>query len=57
MTAHGREAFLHDDAHDRPTDVFGGVTTLHFGGGRQPYLLLPIVPPKKEAKKRDKTRG
>ena len=26
--------------------IFGGQTTLHFGGDRQAYLLLPIVPPK-----------
>jgi hypothetical protein len=25
-------------------DVFGGTTTLYFGTGRQPYLLLPIIP-------------
>jgi hypothetical protein len=37
--------FLHDDPADRPAAIFGGVTTLHFGGDRQPYLLLPIVPP------------
>ncbi len=30
-------------------DVFGGVTCLHFGAGRQPHLLLPIIPPKKPA--------
>jgi predicted acyl esterase len=41
--------FLHDDPRDRPKDVFGGVTSLHFGGRRQPYLLLPIIPPKKSA--------
>jgi predicted acyl esterase len=38
--------FLHDDERDRPPDVFGGTTTLHFGRGRAPYLLLPIIPPK-----------
>ena len=36
--------FLHDDPHDRPAAVFGGTTSLHFGPGRRPYLLLPIVP-------------
>jgi predicted acyl esterase len=39
--------FLHDDARDRPPEIFGGTTTLHFGRGRQPYLLLPIIPPKR----------
>jgi predicted acyl esterase len=42
--------FLHDDPRDRPADVFGGTTTLHFGRGQQPYLLLPIIPPKAGAK-------
>jgi predicted acyl esterase len=37
--------FLHDDPSDRPPGIFSGQTTLHAGGGRQPYLLLPIVPP------------
>jgi uncharacterized protein len=37
--------FLHNDPIDRPADIFGGVTTLHCGRGRQPFLLLPIVPP------------
>jgi predicted acyl esterase len=41
--------FLHNDPHDRPAEVFGGVTTLHFGKGRASYLLLPIVPPKTSA--------
>jgi predicted acyl esterase len=39
--------FLHDDAVDRPADIFGGVTRLHFGRKHRPYLLLPIVPAKK----------
>jgi predicted acyl esterase len=37
--------FLHDDPVDRPLEVFGGRTTLHFGAGMQPFLLLPVVPP------------
>jgi uncharacterized protein len=41
--------FLHDDPLDRPSEVFGGTTSLHFGRGRQPFLLLPIIPPKKSA--------
>jgi predicted acyl esterase len=39
--------FLHDDPRDRPADVFGGTTSLHFGRDKQPYLLVPIIPPKK----------
>jgi predicted acyl esterase len=38
--------FLHDDPLDRPADVFAGITTLHFAGGRRPYLLLPVIPAK-----------
>ena len=38
--------FLHDDPVDRPQEIFGGQTTLHFGGDRQAYLLLPVVPAK-----------
>jgi hypothetical protein len=49
--------FLHDDPRDRPTAVFGGVTSLHFGGRRrQPYLLLPIIPPKKPAARKRASR-
>jgi predicted acyl esterase len=38
--------FLHDDPIDRPADIFSSVTKLHFGRKYQPYLLLPIIPPK-----------
>ncbi len=40
--------FLHDDPRDRPPQIFGGVTGLHFGGTARPYLLLPVVPPKRK---------
>jgi len=40
--------FLHDDPRDRPADVFGGTTSLHFGRDKQPYLLVPIIPPLRE---------
>jgi uncharacterized protein len=36
--------FLHDDPRDRPVAVFGGTTTIHFGNGRDNYVLLPIIP-------------
>lgn len=35
--------FLHDDPRDRPSDVFGGKTTLHFGAGREAFVLLPLI--------------
>ena len=39
--------FLHDNPRDRAAEIFGGVTGLHFGGVARPYLLLPIIPPKR----------
>jgi predicted acyl esterase len=44
--------FLHDDLSDRPPEVFAGITTLHFGKRHQPFLLLPIVPPKRQAQRK-----
>jgi predicted acyl esterase len=41
--------FLHDDPRDRPPKIFSGVTTLHFGGKRQAFMLLPTIPPQKSA--------
>jgi len=41
--------FLHNDPADRPPAIFAGTTTLHFGRGKAPYLLLPIVLPQKSA--------
>src|SRR6266702_1410742 len=38
--------FLHDDPRDRPVELFGGRTTLHFGHDRENYILLPIIPSK-----------
>jgi predicted acyl esterase len=36
--------FLHIDPDDRPADIFTGRNTLHFAAGKQPYLLLPVIP-------------
>jgi uncharacterized protein len=36
--------FLHIDADDRPAGVFAARNALHFADGRQPYLLLPVIP-------------
>jgi predicted acyl esterase len=44
--------FLHDDLNDRPPEIFAGITTLHFGKRHQPFLLLPIVPPKRQAQRK-----
>ncbi len=37
--------FLHNDPEDRPPEIFGGVTTLHFGPDRPASILLPVIPP------------
>ncbi|TMH13270.1 MAG: CocE/NonD family hydrolase [Betaproteobacteria bacterium] len=39
--------FLHDDPRDRPAAVFGGKNALHAGPGRESYVLVPVVPPKR----------
>jgi uncharacterized protein len=36
--------FLHIDSDDRPAHIFATRNTLHFAAGREPYLLLPIIP-------------
>jgi predicted acyl esterase len=38
--------FLHVDPDDRPPAIFAARNTLHFAAGRQPYVLLPIIPAK-----------
>jgi hypothetical protein len=35
--------FLHDDPRDRPPAVFGGTHYAYSGGGRDSYLLLPLI--------------
>jgi predicted acyl esterase len=42
--------FLHDDPQDRPPEIFGGTTTLHFGRAMPNYVLLPIIPEKAKTK-------
>jgi predicted acyl esterase len=40
----GTGNLLHDDPQDRPPAIFGGRNRLHFPAGREPFLLLPIIP-------------
>jgi predicted acyl esterase len=40
----GTGGMTHTDPDDRLPSVFGNRVTLHAGGGREPYLLVPIVP-------------
>ena len=42
----GTGGMTHADPDDRPKAVFDNTVTLHAGGGRESYLLLPIIPPK-----------
>ncbi len=53
----GNGPFLHDDQRDRPPAIYGGKTTIHLGGDRENYLLLPIIPKKAEAKAVKATAG
>jgi predicted acyl esterase len=36
--------FKHEDARDRPPEVFGKNVTLHCGPGRPAHILLPVIP-------------
>jgi predicted acyl esterase len=45
----GTGGMTHADPDDRPAAIFGGRVTLHAGGGRGSYLLLPIIPLKRGA--------
>jgi len=40
----GTGGMTHNDPDNRPKDVFGGKITLHAGGKRESYLLVPIIP-------------
>ena len=52
----GNGPFLHDDPRDRPPDIYGGRTTLHLGGERENFLLLPIIPAGPAAKSRSASK-
>ena len=39
--------FQHNDARDRPPEVFGKNVTLHCGPSRPSHVLLPVIPPKR----------
>lgn len=47
-TYFGNGSYTHDNPADRDPSKFGGHTTLVSENGNRPYLLLPIIPPKKE---------
>jgi predicted acyl esterase len=39
--------FLHNDARERPAEIFGGRTTVHVDPQRPSYVLVPVIPPRK----------
>jgi predicted acyl esterase len=41
----GVGGFRHERAEDRPPAVYHATSRLHFSATRQPYVLLPIIPP------------
>jgi uncharacterized protein len=43
-TMKGVGPFTHAEPRDRPPAVFGGRNRLHFEQGKEPWLLLPIIP-------------
>ncbi|NND49372.1 MAG: hypothetical protein HKN60_03880 [Rhizobiales bacterium] len=45
----GTGGMTHNDPDDRPEAIFDNEVTLHAGSGREPYLLLPIIPGKGDA--------
>lgn len=44
----GSGPMIHDDPDDRPLEIFGGTTTIHFGPECQNSLLLPVIPPREQ---------
>ena len=45
-TLTGVGPFLHTHPQDRPPAIFDSVNTVHFAPGKQPYVLLPVIPAK-----------
>ncbi|HWU38240.1 MAG TPA: CocE/NonD family hydrolase C-terminal non-catalytic domain-containing protein, partial [Candidatus Acidoferrum sp.] len=44
--------FQHNEARDRPPEIFGKKVTLHCGPGQPSHILLPIIPSQKSGKER-----
>jgi predicted acyl esterase len=40
----GVGAFFHEEPQDRPPEIFHQFARLHFAPGKQPYVLLPVIP-------------
>jgi hypothetical protein len=41
----GTGGMTHNDPDSRPAGLYGGRVTIHSGGGRESYLMLPVIPP------------
>jgi len=52
-----RGPFLHGNPHDRPPAIFDNRTTLYFSRAKMPYLLLPTIPPKRQASAKKPARS
>jgi predicted acyl esterase len=48
--------FLHDDPRDRPMEIYGGRTTIHFDG-RDNFVLLPVIPHKAPRSNTEKSKS
>jgi predicted acyl esterase len=44
VSQRGSSVMLHDEALDRPAEIYGGTTTIYSGGEQASYLLLPVIP-------------
>ena len=41
----GVGAFYHERLESRPPELYRQDARLHFAPGKQPYVLLPVIPP------------
>ena len=46
FTMTGVGPFKHDDPADRPAELFDSQVSIHLGGGRENYVLVPVIPPR-----------
>ncbi|WP_345528653.1 CocE/NonD family hydrolase [Nocardioides endophyticus] len=46
LVMRGCGPFTHTHPLDRPSEIYGGETTIHFDEGSRPYVLLPVIPAK-----------
>jgi hypothetical protein len=40
----GVGAFYHERPENRPPEIYHQKASLHFASGKQPYVLLPVIP-------------